>query len=257
MKENKDDTSQELLGLLPAERIQTKEIHRPVAATVAAYLDLPDMAGLVARAMDRLGINGAIPAYDLTPLITGQRIVGPAITVRNIPTRFAPLYCWQEGLETQLGEREAYYLAQPGDIIVIDSGGRPISSNLGPNSSLMALSQGIIGAIVDGPVTGPAGIRAHGFPVWCRGGTTITGHHRVDTIEINGPVACSSVQVRPGDLVVADDSGISIVPVDFIQVVLRLAQNLARKGQRLSQVIQDGGSIKETRTAFQHLIRDV
>lgn len=243
-----------LLGLIPEERITQFEIPRPSNETVQTFLDFPDMAGLVSRAMDRLGIVGSIPAHVLTPLTPGKRIVGPAITVRNVPARYPPYYGWQEELDTQLGEREAYYLAEPGDVVVIDSGGRTVCSNLGPNSAVMARSHGIVGAVVDGVVTGPEGIRQGDFPVWCRGGTTVTGHHRVETIEINGIIACGVVQVRAGDLIVADDSGISIVPEQRLMEVLEASRALAVKGRALADAVEAGKSPEDIRQTFQRLI---
>lgn len=208
------------------------EFPRPSGEVVREFLDLPDMAGLVARAMDRMGIVGTIPASVLAPLSAGRRVVGPALTIRNVPSLHVPAYAWRHDLESRLGEREAYAIAQPGDVVVIDSGGRMIASNLGPNSAAHARSRGIVGAIVDGPVTGVAGIREQEFPVWCRGATTVTGHHRNDTIEINGVVACANLQVSPGDLIVADDSGVTVVPADLIRPVLEASRELAPTGWR-------------------------
>jgi regulator of RNase E activity RraA len=124
-----------------------------------------------------------------------------------------------------------------------------LASNLGTNSAALARSREIIGAIVDGPVTGVAGIRGHDFPVWCRGGTTVTGHYRVETVEINGTVACGGVQVSPGDLVVADDSGVTIVPGDLVGEVLEGSLRLAEKGRAMASAVTDGaqpGQIRET-----------
>jgi regulator of RNase E activity RraA len=246
----------ELLGLIPEDRIRMKDFPRPAEDVVQSFLQLKDMGGLVSRAMDRLGIVGSIAAHDLPPLVAGKRIVGPAATVRNVPARIAPWYGWQKGVDTRLGEREAYYVAQPGDVIVIDSGGRMIASNMGPNSAAMAKSRGIVGAVVDGPVTGVAGIRGEDFPLWCRGGTTITGHHRVETIEINGTVSCGNVQVAPGDLVVADDSGVSIIPCDRISEVLDLCLGLAEKGRALATAISEGARVGEIRQVFKKLVVD-
>jgi 4-hydroxy-4-methyl-2-oxoglutarate aldolase len=249
-------SQEELLGLIPKERIVLRDIPRPGEGVIEAFLELPDMAGLVSRAMDRLGFVGSIPAHELPPLQPGKRLVGPAVTVRNVPARYAPFYGWQEGKNTQLGEREAYYVAKPGDVVVIDSGGRMVCSNFGPNSAAMARSRGVVGAIIDGPVTGVGGIVEVGLPVWCRGGTTITGHHRIDTIEINGVIACANLQVMPGDLIVADDSGISVVPYNQIELVLETSQGLAAKGRALAKAVEQGGSPEEIRRNYQKLIVD-
>lgn len=247
----------DLLGLIPAERIVKTTIARPAPEVVQAFLQLPDMAGLVARAMDRLGIVGAIPAHLLSPLSPGMRMVGPAITVRNVPSRWTPLNGWQQQRASQLGEREAYYVARPGDVIVIDSGGRMLCSNLGPNSAALARTRGVVGVIVDGPVTGVAGIRASELPVWCRGGTTMTGHHRVDTVEINGLIACAEVQVAPGDIVVADDSGVSIVPEPQVVEVLSLATRLAEKVRALAESVAHGADVAVFRATLQDRSIDV
>jgi 4-hydroxy-4-methyl-2-oxoglutarate aldolase len=217
-----------LSGIIPPDRIRTLRIRRPSRASIEAFRELADLAGLVARALDRLGVVGAIPAEAIGPLRPGQRAVGPAITVRNVPDRLAPYRKWREREPSWLGEREAYFVARPGDVIVIDGGGRMSASNMGGQSARAALGRGLAGSIVDGPITGVAKIVASKFPVWTRGVTTLTGHHRVETIEINGIVCCGGVQVCPGDLVVADDQGVAIVPFDLVGEVLRICRAQAR-----------------------------
>jgi regulator of RNase E activity RraA len=235
------------------DRVLKRDIPRPSRNIVESFLELRDMAGLVSRAMDRMGLVGSIPAHALMPIQPGKRIVGPAVTVRNVPARFAPFYAWDREMDSLLGEREAYFVAAEGDIVVIDSGGRMLSSNLGPNSVAMAKRRGIAGVIVDGPVTGVAGIRSEDFPVWCRGGTTVTGHHRVETIEINGVISCVGAQVAPGDLVVADDSGVSVVPCGLVEQVLEKSLGLARKGRVLAEAISRGAGASEVSEAFKNL----
>lgn len=249
-------SSDRAFGLIGGDRIRRTAIPRPDPDVVRRFLDLPDMAGLVARAMDRIGLTSTIPAHELAPLTPGKRVVGPAITIRNVPSRHAPLYGWQQEIDTQLGEREAYYLAEPGDVLVVDSGGRMLASSLGPNSAALALSRGLAGAIVDGVVTGPAGIRGHDFPVWCRGGTTLTGHYRNDTAEINGVVACGPAQVAPGDLVVADDSGVSIVAAAHITLILETSLRLAEKGRALADAVSAKAPPGTIREALKSLMKD-
>jgi regulator of RNase E activity RraA len=229
---------------------------RPAPEVVREFLGLPDMAGLVSRAMDPMGIVGTIAACVLPPLSAGRRVVGPALTLRNVPSRYVPAHAWQHGMESRLAEREAYFVAHPGDVLVVDSGGRMIASNLGPNSAMLASSRGIVGAIVDGPVTGVAGIRQQEFPVWCRGATTVTGHHRNDTIEINGTVACANLQVSPGDLIVADDSGVTVVPSDVIGVVLEASLQMAHKARALAEAVATRAPADEIRETLKRIIVD-
>ena len=218
------------------------EIPRPPAKLVAQFLTLEDLAGLVSRALDRLGVAGAIPAHEIAPLVPGHRIAGPAITVRNVPDRHVPHAKWQRGEASLMAEREAYFLARRGDVVVIDGGARMSASNMGGHSARAALDRGCAATIVDGPVTGSDAIRRMGYPVWARGSTTITGNHRVETIEINGVICCGGVQVQPGDLVIADDQGIAIVPQDLVPEVWKLCAEQTRALRALKKSHRPGSA---------------
>lgn len=122
-----------LLGLIARERIRQLDMSRPASSVIESFLALNDMAGLVARTLDRMGIVGSIPAYVLSPLSPGAKVVGPAVTVRNVPAKFVPLYEVQQGLDTQMGEREAYFVARTGDVIVVDGGGEDALLQHGAN----------------------------------------------------------------------------------------------------------------------------
>ena len=109
-----------------------------------------------------------------------------------------------------MGEHEAYNLAEPGDVVVIE--GLPGVSNLGGQSAAVASRSGCAGAIVDGGHRDPDASRELGFPIWSRGPTPITGKWRLRTAEINGTVHIASMPVQAGDLVVADDAGVVRTP---------------------------------------------
>jgi regulator of RNase E activity RraA len=98
----------------------------------------------------------------------------------------------------------------------------------------------VAGVIVSGAVTGVAGIRSADIPVWARGGTTITGHHRAETIEINGPIGIEGVRVEPGDLIIADDSGVTIVPLAMTEQVLQRALKMKNLGSGFKKLLQEG-----------------
>ena len=229
-----------MVGILEENKVQKAEIPRLSKQVIDGFQQLPDRAGLVARAMDSLGISGTIPAAILSPVKPGGSVVGPAITVRNIPEREVPYRYWERGGKTLLGEREAFFLAQQGDVVVIDGTAMFPASCLGSMSVTLAGKLGVAGVVVSGAVTGVAGIRATDTPVWSLGGTTVTGHHRVETIEINGPIGIQGIRVDPGDLVVADDSGISVVPSAWVEKVLERAQKMAQLGSRFKTLLKEG-----------------
>lgn len=107
-------------------------------------------------------------------------------------------------------------------------------------SARLAKYLGISGIIVNGCVTGVNGIIDNNLPVWALGGTTITGHQRVETIEINGPIGIMGMRIEPGDLVVGDDSGITVVPFYQAEEVLKQAQKLVLLGSRIKQCLESG-----------------
>lgn len=239
----------ELLGMIPKERIKALEVNRPSNNVIAEFLKYEDMSGMAARALDGLGIVGAISSATLRPLIEGKKVVGPAITVRDVPSRVSRYYgIVSNAPNYQIGECEAYFVGEPGDVIVRDVfGGQTIYSGMGGESASIAKSRGIAGSIIDGVCTGVPRIRKVGYPVWCRGGTPVTGGHRIETVEINGTVSCAGVQVQPGDLIVADDTGVAVVPNNLISKVLGQMKKEAFVGERVQKVLDRGGSPSEIR----------
>ena len=141
---------------------------------------------------------------------------------------------------TRLGEREAFFLAKDGDVVVIDGSSVYPASNLGSMSVKLAARLGVSGVVVDGTVTGVDGIRSASIPVWARGGTTVTGHHRLETAEINGPIGICGVRVEPGDVVLADDSGVTVVPRVAAADVLALCVKMRGLGSKIRDMIEKG-----------------
>jgi len=230
----------EMVGILDLKRVTRREIPRPPKALVEAYLSLNDMAGVVARALDQFGIVSIIPSAILKSIKPGGRVVGPAITVRNLPEQHSVDSLWARSEPTLLGEREAFFIAEEGDVVVIDGNSCFPASCLGSMSTALAARLGVSGVVVGGAVTGVAGIASAAIPVWALGGTTITGHHRVETVEINGPIGVCGVRVNPGDLIVGDDSGITVVPGPIASEVYERARLLAGLGGKMRQMVTDG-----------------
>lgn len=178
-----------------------------------------DVTGMVSDALDGLGVRGCVPASFLVPTIQGSTIVGPALTFRHIPSRGDP-YANASKKSSRMVGNEVHYHAKPGDVLVIQ--GVVGASSMGANSARDGQTQGEVGAIVDGSIRDVASSRANGYPIWAREVTPITGKWRVDGVEINGIVTIAGIQVAPGDLVVADDSGVCFVPKEHAVTVLEL-----------------------------------
>ena len=230
------------LGKLPREAIRLLELPRLPRDVVEGFKVLVDLTGTLSDAMDELGIVGVVPAYRLPPVTNGMRVVGPALTVRNIQRTAQIHKAAQEKTNTQ-GETEAHNLAEPGDVLVIQ--GVMGCSNMGGQSATIAKRQGFIGAVVDATVRDPEQYRSMGWPVWCRGFTPITGKWRMQTVEVNGVVEICGVQVRPGDLVCADEAGVAFVPFDRAAEVLEIARKIDGADTKRKADIDRGVSVSD------------
>lgn len=226
-----------LLGKIAPERVKSLDIERPPKDLIDGFKALGDATGIVSDVMDNLGIVGALPGSRLKPTIPGATIVGPALTLRNTvltghPTDNARAY------RNGMAEIEAHNIAEDGDVLVIE--GVPGVSNMGGISAQVAKRQGEIGAIVSGGVRDIAHSRRVGFPVWATEVSPITGKWRIETIEINGPVQIEGIRVNPGDIVVADDTGVCFIPKERAREVLELSHKRAAAEDARCEAIDRG-----------------
>lgn len=212
-----------LTGKVPREAIAMLDIPRFASEIIEGFRSLGDLTGTVSDAMDEMGLQGVVPSTVLKPTIPGSRIVGPALTLRNIEQRIQP-YKGASDRVSRLAEIEGHNLAQPGDVLVIE--GVDGISNMGGISATIAKRQGEVGAIVDGGIRDVEQSRSIGFPVWSRSVSPITGKWRIQTVAINGPIRMAGFQVCPGDLVIADDTGICFVPRDSVEAVLKRVREI-------------------------------
>ena len=89
-----------------------------------------------------------------------------------------------------------------------------------------------------------------GYPVFSCGTTQITGKYRMECVEMNGPVTLCGKLVEPGDLMVADDSGVCIIPYELAEDVLKECLKIAAAEERMRQLIESKAPISELRPPF-------
>jgi RraA family protein len=141
-----------------------------------------------------------------------RRLCGPVCTVKVYPG-------------DNLMVHKVLDVAKPGDIVVIDANGSRQYAVLGDLISTKAKHRGIAGFVVDGLIRDLPGIQELDFPVFARGTTPIGPLHRGPG-EINFPICCGGRVVNPGDVLVADGSGIVVVPRNILsELVDRLERN--------------------------------
>lgn len=212
------------LGKIPPANILMLEIPRYGKEVIDGYLALGDLTGTVSDAMDELGLDGVVPASVLQPTVPMSRIAGPALTLRNVEQR-DNAYKGAKERTSKMAEIEAHNLAEPGDVLVIE--GVIGVSNMGGLSATIAKREGEIGAVVDGGIRDVEQSRSIGFPLWTRGVTSITGKWRLETVAVNGTIRICGKQVRPGDLVVADEGAVCFIPREQVDAVLKRAREIS------------------------------
>ncbi|BCV24900.1 RraA family protein [Gelria sp. Kuro-4] len=237
-----------LAGVVPKERFARLSFPRPRPEVLSVLKGIEDPTPTVSDILDQLGIAGTVPATILHPICAGKVVVGPALTIRYVAEPLVPRQAMLNSAKAQLGDKDAYAIAEPGDVVVFDNSGREDISTMGGLSTHYALKAGVAGCIVDGGVRDVGLMRSVGFGVWSRGITPITGKLRVATLEINGPVQCADVSVKPGDLVVADDNGVCFIPAERLDEVVAMVLEAAKTEEMLMQAISGGGSMDNLRS---------
>ncbi len=212
------------LGKLPADAFGMLELPVIAADIIQGFRALPDLTGMSSDAMDELGIVGAIPASVLKPIDPKARLVGRALTVQNVAATTSVPQAVAGGV-SGMAEIEAHNLAEPGDVLVLQ--GVDQISNMGGMSATIGHRQGQLGAVVDGAVRDVDHSRDIGYAIWSRSVSPITGKWRVRTIAVNKPVTICGIRVNPGDLVLADETGVCFIPRDRANDVLQRAQRIA------------------------------
>ena len=189
----------------------------------------------VADGMDRLGLTGA--TYGVRPMWPCPKIVGRAVTMKIKPV----------GLDKPKQHLGTLPIdaAQPGDVIVIDNGGRADTSCWGGLLALAAKTKGISGVVIDGACRDIDESRELGFPVYARGAVPMTARGRIMQQSYNQEIEFAGVQVHPGDLLIADGSGVVVIPRSREEDVVREAEAVAATEARMAEGIRQGMSVLE------------
>lgn len=174
-------------------------------------------------AMDSLGLRGAV--LGVRPMFDCPKVVGRAVTIKITAAGMAKS-------ASHLGV-EAIASAEAGDVILIDNRGDVNNNCWGEVLSCAAKMKGVSGVLVDGAARDLDACQEMDFPVYARAAVPITARGRIMQEDFNVMVRMGDVQVRPGDVAVADVNGVVVVPVEKLSEVVEKAEALMDKEEQM------------------------
>lgn len=197
-----------------------RSIDRPPAELIDPFMDLS-----VATVYEACGGKNLLDP-GIHSLYSGIKVCGPAITCIVEPG-------------DNLSVHKALSIAQAGDVVIVDGGGHLEVALWGKIMSQASIARGVKGVVVNGAVRDIAEIRMLGFPVWCRG-VCAAGPSKERVGAVNIPVRFGKTVIDPGDLILADDDGVVVVPKSELVEVLKAGQKRINTEADFAEHLQEG-----------------
>jgi 4-hydroxy-4-methyl-2-oxoglutarate aldolase len=182
-------------------------------------------------------------------LVTGQAMVGRAVTALARPA--AP-----SAATPALATRHSVEMidaAKPGEVGVIVMEGTLDIAAMGNLMGTAAVVRGMAGMVLDGAIRDVWDIRRMGLTVYARSSTPATAVGHYATVARNVPVQCAGVTVRPGDIVVADEDGVVVVPQERADEVLKMAKEIDDRERGMFPFIREHKSIQKAIEIFNRI----
>lgn len=176
------------------------------------------------------GSKGALFNY-IKPIRTSMKLCGSVIPVKARPG-------------DNLLVHKAIYVAQPGDVLLIDTESFIEGGFWGGIMSEAAQQRGIEGLVTDGAVRDTEEIAEMGFPVFCQA-VSIKGTTKTSLGTINHPIHFGGIKIRPGDLIVGDADGVVVIARDDVSEVFEKAKEREEKEKRICAQIKEGKTTLE------------
>lgn len=188
----------------------------------------------VSDALDHLHVTGA--TTGVRPMYHGcAKFAGRARTVEAVDAAAAPA-------GRHMGTTTVA-AAGPGDVIVVANQGRPNVSCWGDIMTVAAQANGVAGTVIDGACRDLDAVAAAGYPVYARAAVPVTARGRLAERGSDVPVLFDGVLVHPGDLVLADGSGVVFVPAGRAEEIIETAERLTRRQEAMAAAIRAGESV--------------
>jgi len=193
---------------------------------------------VVSDALDELGIDGVLAGVHAQRQGQG-RVAGYALPVKLEPKSNDPAaYRFGGGVGKPL--EQILKTMRDGDVVIVDIAGSDRASVWGGLASRIAQRRGVRGTVLWGSCRDIEEIRAIGYPVWSLGTSPRRSRNEFTFGSINEAIVIRGVTIAPRDYVIADESGVVVVPAARIDEVLALAGRIAAQEAKLeAQAIND------------------
>jgi 4-hydroxy-4-methyl-2-oxoglutarate aldolase len=196
------------------------------------------------RNIDTCAVSDALDAFELKGTVMGlgtisvlKRIAGRVQTVKlgKASPNISKKHLCSSAVDA----------ANPGDIIVVENHETEIAAGWGGILSKAAAAKGLSGTIVDGPARDADESADVDYPVFARAATPFTARGRIAEHDWNIEITVGGVTVNPGDLVLADGSGVVFVPHDREIEILKKAEEIQAKEAAMAAAVQDGKPVSD------------
>lgn len=223
--------------------VTTSDIQRPPKELIAGLANIG--SATATGELSRLGIRdpqirGPI---SFTP---GESIVGPALTLQFMPKREDQYKVDEYSDPEKQLHRHVLYHTQPGDIVVVDARGDMGSGVFGEMMLTYFMGRGGAGVVIDGCIRDYPHAKELGIGLFLRG---VTPNFHTQTnifpFAVNVPVACGGTLVMPGDIIVADDDGVVVVPVALAPELLKKASEHVEWEEFSRMRLAQGGELRK------------
>ena len=197
-----------------------RNIQRPDAAAVKTLGDLG-----VATVHEAQGRTGLMRPY-MRPIYPSAKVAGPAVTVLSAPGDNLMIHA-------------AVEICKPGDVLVVTTVSESTDGMFGELLATSLVARGVLGLIIDAGVRDVSELTAMDFPVWAK------AIHAQGTVKdtpgwVNVPVVCAGAPVNPGDVIVADQDGVVVVPRESTDEVVKASQARIAKEEKNREKLRAG-----------------
>ena len=191
---------------------------------------------LLKKGIRRCWMEGAMPFG-----FSGQRVVGPAFTLRFVPVRedLATPESWSKPISTRGAIED-----MPADCVVVaDAMGVTTAGIFGDILCMRMVKRGVTALITDGVVRDVEGVLGTHLPVWCDGYAAPPSVAGLTFVGWNEPIACGNCAIFPGDVIVADDDGAVVIPQTLVDFVATEGTEHERLESWLVQEVEKGAKL--------------